>query len=197
MIGKTMAHLVKYSIGLEPPHTQTTIAERRRLADAVRGKKSVVEIGVYEGSTTSLLAENMARDGKLFAIDPFLSGRTGICWGKHIAYREVKKIREGAEVRFVEAYSHDAARTIDGAFDFIFIDGDHSLAGITRDWADWSGRVVIDGIIALHDTRIPAHNPNVANLGSYQYFESHIRHDKRFELIEQVDSLSLMRVTGC
>jgi predicted O-methyltransferase YrrM len=98
-------------------------------------------------------------------------------------------------VRRIRDLSHDAAKFLPTEFDFIFLDGDHSLAGIARDWNDWAPRVEAGGVFAQHDTRVPEHDPTVAGLGSYQYFESRIRVDPRFELLEQVDSLSLFAPT--
>jgi hypothetical protein len=40
---------------------------------------------------------------------------------------------------------------------------------------------------------VPDHDPSVAELGSHQFFESEIRHDPRFVLLEQVDSLSVLQ----
>ena len=96
-------------------------------------------------------------------------------------------------MRFVTMLSWEACRSLAGTFDFVFVDGDHSLEGITRDWNDWAGRVDPGGTIALHDTRVPDHDPSIAELGSVSYFDSHIRHDPRFELVEQTDSLSVLQ----
>jgi predicted O-methyltransferase YrrM len=155
-----------------------------------------VEIGVYEGASTKLLIAAAAPDAQLHAIDPFLTGRLGICWAKGIARHEIAAgLRKNPKVRveLVERFSQDAAGEIPGPFDFVFIDADHSLDGIARDWNDWSGKVVAGGIVALHDTRVPAHNPAVAELGSFKYFQSTIRIDPRFEVLEQVDSLSVLQ----
>jgi predicted O-methyltransferase YrrM len=191
--GKSILHTLRYMCGLDHAHTQTTSAERHCLARLAQGRRRIVEIGVYEGASTRILADHMAPDGTLYGVDPFIPGRLGICWGRMIARREARKGAAGRRVQFIERFSHDAAREITGNFDLVFIDGDHSLEGITRDWTDWAARIEPGSLIALHDTRVPAHNPNVAGLGSCQYFESHIRHDPRFELLEQVDSLSVLR----
>jgi predicted O-methyltransferase YrrM len=153
----------------------------------------MLEIGVFEGAGTRVLAEAIAQGGQLFAIDPFVTGRLGINWGKPIALSEIRKANSSGTVTVVKAFSWEAAKLVDGMFDMIFIDGDHSLGGITRDWNDWSGRVQPDGIMALHDTRVPAHDPGIANLGSRIFFDSHIKLDPRFTLCEQVDSLSIMK----
>ncbi len=38
-----------------------------------------------------------------------------------------------------------------GLFDFMFIDGDHSLEGVTKDWEMYSPLIKKGGIIAFHD----------------------------------------------
>jgi len=191
--GKSALHFLRYLVGHDVPHTQTTEREQTVLQKHAAGKLRIVEIGVYEGFTTRRLAQSMAPAGELFAIDPFLAGRTGICWGKWIAHREVNTAGSRRNVRFIEEFSYNAKDQVQGSFDFIFIDGDHSIEGIARDWTDWSGRLSEKGIMALHDTRVPAHNPAVSELGSFLYFESHIRHDPRFQLLEQADSLSILQ----
>lgn len=191
--GRTLMHMVFCAIGVGSARTQTTERERAALRNHSKDKERGVEIGVFEGVTTCVLASQMREEGVLFAVDPFVAGRAGVNWTKITARQQVKRHGLQHKVRFVERYSFEACEMISGDFDFIFIDGDHSLGGIERDWSDWSGRVVADGIVALHDTRVPSHNPGVASLGSYHYFEKVIKHDDRFELIEQVDSLSVLR----
>lgn len=94
---------MRYLVGSEPAHTQTTVAERAALARDAAGRKRLVEIGVYEGFTTAILARAMAPDAVLHAMG-------------------------------------------------------------------W-----------------------VAELGSFRFFEENIRQDSRFEIVEQVDSLSILR----
>jgi len=179
-------------LGVSTAHSQTTALERSVLKDHSDGKRRGVEIGVYEGVTTCLIAAGMAADGCLYSIDPFLKGRLGICWSKLIAKEMIRRSGMTPRVELIETHSHDAAKKIDGQFDFIFVDGDHSLEGITRDWQDWSGRVSPGGIIALHDT-LPAREPTSPNLGSVEFFDNTIVHDNRFQIVEQVDTLSVLR----
>jgi predicted O-methyltransferase YrrM len=192
-MGETLKHLIRYFLGLDSAQSQTTVAEREALSRHAAGRSRVAEIGVFEGLTTALLARAMVPDGVLYAIDPFFPGRLGVCWGRFIALRETARVRPRRNIVFVEKTSSEAVADVPGQLDFLFIDGDHSLEGITRDWTDWSARIAPGGIMALHDTRVPDHNPGVAGLGSHQYFESHIRRDPQYELLEQVDSLSILR----
>ena len=192
-MAKALIHLIRYRLGLDRAQTQTTQAERDAVARYAAGKFRAAEIGVFEGVTTGVIAQALSEQAELFAIDPFIAGRIGICWGKPIATRESKRGSPKCKLHFVESFSHEAAQRIVGNFDFVFIDGDHSLDGIKRDWEDWSSRIEPNGIIALHDTVVPPHNPNVASLGSHLYFISHIQLDQRFELVEQIDSLSVLK----
>lgn len=192
-VGKSAVHLLRYYAGWDIAITQTTQAERQCLSRYATGKTRMVEIGVFEGVGTRVLAAAIVPGGDLYAIDPFVAGRLGINWGKPIALSEIRKANSRGRVTLVEAFSWEAAKLLDGSFDLIFIDGDHSLDGIKRDWEDWSGRVQPNGIIALHDTRVPAHDPYIETLGSRIYFDSHIKHDPRFILCEQTDSLSIMK----
>jgi predicted O-methyltransferase YrrM len=192
-MGKSLRHLIRYLLGLEPAQSQTTSRERDALARHVSGRNVVGEIGVFEGLTSAVLARAMSPAGTLYCIDPFFPGRMGICWGKVIARRETARVGPRPKIIFVEKLSHEALQEVPPQLDFLFVDGDHSLPGITCDWTDWSERIRPDGIIALHDTRVPTHNPSVEQLGSHLYFESHIRYDERFLLLEQVDSLSLLK----
>jgi len=190
---KALIHLSKYFLGLDNAQTQTTVAERECIRKYAQGKKRCVEIAVFEGVTTGTIASALDSDAILYAIDPFITGRSGICWGLPIARREIAKHRPKCKVKIVRAFSPEANKQIEGDFDFMFVDGDHSLEGIKQDWNDWSCRIVPGGIIGLHDTLVPKHNPNVANLGSHKYFIDHIQHDDRFEIVTQVDSLSMLR----
>lgn len=189
----TLIHVLKYFLGLEPAASQTTEAERVAVGRYLAGRKRLVEIGVFEGVTTAAIARGMDQGAVLYAIDPFFPGRLGVCWGKLIAIPEVQCARSRGRVVFLPKFSYEALSDVPGEVDFVFIDGDHSLEGITRDWTDWSARIEVGGIIALHDTCVSIHHPNTAQLGSFAYFESHIRHDPRFVLMEQVESLSILQ----
>lgn len=192
--GEALAHTVRYLLGWDAAATQTTAAEREAIAKYARGGRAAVEIGVYEGVSTVAIGRNLAPGAILYAVDPFLPGRLGICWNRIIAKREVSRASLPCDVRFIRTTSHEALDRIpERELDCIFIDGDHSLAGIKQDWLDWSGRVAQGGFVLLHDTQVPAHNPHVANLGSFQYFRDTISHDERFEIVEIVDSLSVLR----
>lgn len=193
MTGQVLIHAARHFLRLDEAATQTSAAERAAIARFAHGRRTALEIGVFEGFTTALIAKQLAPEGKLFAVDPFFSGRLGICWSRFIAQRQVGRAGVAGKVIFVRALSHEAANQIpENSFDLIFIDGDHSIEAIKQDWADWSGRIASDGVILLHDTQVPPHNPLVRDLGSYRYFQETISRDPRFKVLEIVDSLSVL-----
>jgi predicted O-methyltransferase YrrM len=97
------------------------------------------------------------------------------------------------KLRFVRTFSTQVAAAVPLSVDYVFIDGDHALDAITTDWAFWSDRLQAGGIIALHDVLLPAGKPQTAEFGSHQYFRTHIRNDRRFEILDQRDSLVVLR----
>src|SRR5258705_10522972 len=57
--------------GLVPPRNMHSPAESALLAELARDRRTVVEIGVYEGSSAVVLAGPLASDAPLHLIDPF------------------------------------------------------------------------------------------------------------------------------
>jgi hypothetical protein len=60
--------------GLIPPRTMHTAGESALLAELAAGRRRVVEIGVYEGSSALVLVGAVARDAELHLVEPFGSG---------------------------------------------------------------------------------------------------------------------------
>ena len=71
--------------------------------------------------------------------------------------------------------------------DMLFIDGDHSWQGISGDWMAWSDHIASDGIVALHDSI------NSGQCGSECFTQEVVLHDKRFEFIETIDTLTVVK----
>jgi len=191
MIGRQILHYVRVIIGVDFPETQTTEMERQMLSKFLQGRKCIIEIGVFEGFTTRWLSFKADPDAIVYGIDPFFKGRLGISWGEKIAIRYNRKALKEKKVIFIERFSPDLADDLPRTVDYIFIDADHSLAGIMRDWIFWSDILTPGGIIALHDTLIAPNSPN--ELGSHRYFRSNIQHDSRFKIVGQQDSLSVLK----
>lgn len=186
-------HFIRYLLGLAPALTQTTEPERACLRRQAQGKRRLAEIGVWHGVNTRAFREAMAPDGVLLAVDPFRRawfGIRGYGWARRIAHREVSQSRNG-RVLWIEQPGQAAPDLAEVRpflpVDFIFIDGDHSYEGLGGDWRVWKDHLAAGGIVALHDSR------NRNNCGSERFTREVILPDPGFELLEEVDSLTVLR----
>jgi hypothetical protein len=169
---RVAAHYLAWVLGLAPAETQTTERERACLAAHATGRSRLAEIGVWHGVTTARLREVMNPHGELSAIDPYPAGRLRLSLQEHIAHREVGRV-SGGRVRWLKMNSVDAARG-HHPIDFLFI------------------VVEPGGVVALHDSR-SAPERQIDEAGSVKVTNEVILRDPRFEGIEAVDSLTVLR----
>lgn len=190
-------HFLFWKFGLTPANTQTTPAEQECLLEHATGKKRLLEIGVWHGINSKKFREVMHEDGTLYANDPFFPGKFGMQWQKYVAHGEIKKCSRG-NVQFLEMISEEASKEIDKHeseeqfLDFVFIDGDHSYEGVKTDWNCWTPRIIPGGIVALHDSR-SHEGRSIDNAGSARFTREVVVNDDRFEIVNEVDSLTVLR----
>lgn len=192
MKGNAMIHFAKCIVGIDKPHSQTTVAEQELLSKYAMGANIAVEIGVYEGVNTVLISSVLSDKGVLYGIDPFFKGSIGICYHERIARQSIRKKNLSHKVKMINKLSYDAVNDVPDFIDFIFIDGDHSYEGLKKDWEGWHPKIKQGGIIALHDTEIPSYDLDVGKLGSYKFFNDIIKEDVRFKQVAIVDSLNIL-----
>jgi len=150
--------------GLIPPRTMHSPEEASLLAELASGQRTVVEIGVYEGSSALVLCGSMPSDADLHLIDPFVD-ETGWAlpagWGASAkATQRVVGRAGGPRVHWYVARSQDVGRDWPGPpVDVVFIDGDHSPEGVREDWDVWHPHVREGGHVAFHDAREPGLGP--------------------------------------
>jgi MMP 1-O-methyltransferase len=146
--------------GLIPPRTMHSQDDAAVLRAVAEGRRRVVEIGVYEGSSAVVLCEVLEPDAELHLIDPF--GHHGWAlpagWGatEGASRRVVERARrrwDGPRIAWHVDYSHAVAQRWDRPVDLVFIDGDHSEDGVRTDWEDWHGFVEPGGAVVFHDAR--------------------------------------------
>jgi predicted O-methyltransferase YrrM len=189
-----MGHFVRWAMGLARPETQTTEAERECLVRHAAGQRRIAEIGVWHGVTTRLLRAAMSPNGILFAIDPYPVGRLRFSAQRMIAQSGVNRIQNG-QVMWLRMTGAEACKepsVTAEPIDFLFIDGDHTYAGLKGDWEGWSGLIIPGGVIGLHDSR-PTPTRPIHDAGSVKYTTEVVRKDPRFVLVEEVDSLTVFR----
>ncbi len=189
-------HYLAYRLGLARPRTETTAAERACLHRHAAGRKRLAEIGVFQGVNTKAFRQAMASDGVILAVDPFprsFFGIRGFGWARRIAHREVGLVPNGRVV-WLECRGQDAPVAAAARpflpVDFLFIDGDHGYEGLRGDWEAWKDHIAPGGIVALHDSR------NRRGRGAERFTHEVIRQDPDFVLLEEVDSLTVLRRRG-
>jgi hypothetical protein len=137
----------------------------------------------------------MSPDGVLYAVDPYPAGRLGVSFPSRIAHTEVARVKNGA-VRWVRQTGEAAAKRLGAELaervEFVFIDGDHSFEAVREDWEGWSPLVALGGVVALHDSRSTPERP-IDDAGSVRYTAAVIRREPRFAVIDEVDSLTVLR----
>lgn len=196
--GRPLIHLLLWQMGFAQSETQTTEAERNCLARHASGRKMLAEIGVYHGVSTCRLRRAMDPSGVLVAIDPYPRQRLGFSAQKVIAHREVSRT-VGGTVKWMRTTGAEAARYLytndSQQFDFVFIDGDHSWAGLQADWEGWSRLIAAGGVIALHDSRSTS-SRLIEKSGSELFTREVIANDPAFETVEEIDSLTVLQRRG-
>ncbi len=188
---KSAVHACKVALGLEQPESQVSDEELDCLLGYATDARVIVEIGTFEGKTTSVLAKHSI--GKVYSIDPCFKGRLGVSYGEIIAKTHCRKQRL-RNVEFIKGYSYEVASRFQHPIDLLFIDADHTYEAILRDWQDWSPKVSVGGFIALHDTRPAPNSPHY--LGSMKFFIEYIPTLSGIEVVDQVGSLAVLRVKG-
>lgn len=187
---RVFTHYLGWIVGLTKAETQATDAERDCLARHASGRRRLVEIGVWHGVTTRRLRTVMAPDAVLSAVDPFPAGRLGFSAQRRIAYGEVNKIPNGT-VRWLRTTGERASAGHESV-DFIFIDGDHSEDALLADWRAWRALVEPGGIVAIHDSRSTP-TRDIRDAGSVKVTNAVILRDEQFEVVDLVDSLTVLR----
>src|SRR6185295_15439005 len=119
---------------------------------------TIVEIGSWQGKSTIWIASGARRiGGHVFAIDPHEgsledpSARTLEFLTANLAEAGVADI-----VTPVVARSEDAVGRVPARCSLLFIDGDHTAAGVRRDLEIWVPNVHAGGVVAMHDIINPA-----------------------------------------
>ena len=146
--------------GLIPPRTMHSTEERALLQQLARGARRVVEIGVYEGSSSVVLVDAMAPDAILHLVDPYVetalrAGWRGVEQATRRTVGRAAARHGGPQLRWHVCTSEEAARGWPGnPVDLVFIDGDHSAEAARLDWEMWSPHVPSGGHVVFHDARL-------------------------------------------
>lgn len=121
----------------------------RYCAENARG--AAVNIGVFEGLSAYYLAKvNPGLD--VYGIDAYLGMNAEL---NHVNLERMERAREVLSrlpnAQLVVGLSAEVAESWSRELDFLFIDGDHSVSGASKDFEYWVPHVKGNGLIAVHD----------------------------------------------
>jgi len=146
--------------GLIRPRTMHSPAEADLLRELARGRRRVVEIGVYEGSSAVVLCEVLGPDAELHLIEPFghqssalRAGWAATEWATRRVVARAAARGNGPAVHWHVDFSAAVAERWNAPVDLVFVDGDHSEAGCRTDWDRWHPFVAEGGAVVFHDAR--------------------------------------------
>ena len=171
-------------------------AEAALLARLAPGRRTVVEIGTYEGSSAVVFARAMDADATLHLIDSYEGNALLFGWkGTERATRRVMeratRERGGPHVEWHIARSTAVADGWSDPIDLLFIDGDHSEAGARSDWEAFSPHVVTGGVVIFHDARVGHPGGGDAGPGPTRVVDSLCRGPEAlpdWRIVDEVDS---------
>jgi cephalosporin hydroxylase len=144
-----MIHEVESSVKFRAHQKQCEI---RGFLEIIREliPQTICEIGAAQGGTLCLFSHVAAREARLLSIDINFSPLQRAIFPK--------LIRRGQNVTCLMADSHDPETLVqvhqwlgDRLIDVLFIDGDHTYAGVASDFEMFSPLVRSGGIIGFHD----------------------------------------------
>jgi predicted O-methyltransferase YrrM len=183
--------------GLRPPVAQHTLSEHQTLEKYARGRKRIVEIGVAEGASAVALRTAMSAEGTLYLVDPFHLSRVRMLNFLRRAARRAVSGNGGAEIVWIEAFSHDAVREWNRPIDLVLIDGDHRENAVNQDWKDWTPHVVENGVVVFHDARVFPNGWTSAEYGPVRFVDRMFRNSTcDWMILEEIDSLVVVGRKG-
>ncbi len=114
----------------------------------------ICEIGSAGGGTTLLFSRVAATDARIVSIDgAFTEARRRAIQAFALPRQTLVGLARDSHREETVA---EVRELLHGPLDFLFIDGDHSYDGVTRDFALYRGLVRPSGLIAFHDI-VPDH----------------------------------------
>lgn len=183
-----------------------TVDEAITLYELARGLPDehpvAVEIGCWQGKSSVCLARGLRgkRAPQLVCIDPFdASGDAASRTTYHDRATDLGgPLRHAFEhnldaagvrdlVTVKPGFSHDQVHAVTAPIDLLFLDGDHSREGVSRDFRDWAPKVRPGGYVVLHDVVHPVHD------GPRQVVDSLITPDPLWVDHRYVDSMFVAR----
>jgi predicted O-methyltransferase YrrM len=143
--------------------TEAEAAELMRLAAEVLAGACIVEVGSHRGRSTAALALG-ANGAPVFAIEPHevFEGMYGSTFGpedRKAFFENMLRVGVVEDVRLVNLSSEVVSRGWTRPIGLLWLDGDHTLEGVRRDFEAWERFLPLGGLVAFHDALDPAGGP--------------------------------------
>ena len=156
-----------------------------------RELKRVCEIGTFRGGTLYIWCQLAAQDAQVISVD-LPGGQFGGGYNERSLPFFQSFRRPGQSLHCIRGSSHDATiraefqKSLNGAeLDFLFIDGDHSYAGVKQDFEFYSKFVKRGGVIGFHDIH---HRPEYPDIEVYKLWRELKANHRHQEFIETTDA---------
>jgi len=143
------------NVSIAPMQIRQEITALCQIVSALK-PANVLEIGTARGGTLFLFAQLANPAAHLVSVDLPL-GRFGGGYPNYKAplYRSFARDTQRIDLIRADSHASETIARVQAAFptgvDFLFIDGDHSLAGVTQDFELYGRLVRPGGVIAFHD----------------------------------------------
>ena len=134
-----------------------------RLAAEVPAEACIVEVGSYRGRSTTALALG-AGGAPVYAIEPHesFSGLYGGEFGpadRRAFFANLLRAGVVEKVRLVNLSSEVASEGWARPIGLLWLDGDHTVEGVRRDYEAWARYLRPGGLVAFHDALDPQDGP--------------------------------------
>ena len=153
------------------------------------GRGAIVEIGSWKGRSTVWLASGARHAGqRVFAVDPHVNSREDPA-ARTLDEFTANLRRAGVDdvVMPLVMTSGEAARAVAGDVELLFIDGDHSDEGADHDASVWIPRIVLGGVLLMHDVVTASYT------GPRRAFRRYVCWDARFAGVRRIGSMGVAR----
>ena len=147
----------------------------------------VCEIGTFKGGTLFVWCQLAVPDAQLISID-LPGGQFGGGYHERSLPFFQAFCQPGQALQCLRGSSHDAGiraeftQTLGGnKLDFLFIDGDHSYAGVKQDFEFYSQHVRAGGLIAFHDIVRRERQPDIQVHRFWNEVKAQYRHEEFIE----------------
>ncbi len=154
---------VRRAMSIEGRVSGAEVTGLMKLAAAVPDDACILEIGSYRGRSTSALALG-TNGAPVYAIEPHeaFEGVYGAQYGpadRRAFFENLLRVGVVEKVRLVNLSSEVACQGWTRPIGLLWIDGDHTLDGVRRDFESWQRFLVPGGVVAFHDADDPDGGP--------------------------------------